>query len=42
MNEYLYEMIKDLPDDEFSTIWFKHKVRKSEGEEDEILCMQTN
>ena len=41
MNEYLYEMIKDFPDDEFKVIWNKNKAKRNseEVEEDEILCM---
>lgn len=41
MNEYLYEMIKDFPDDEFEIIWKKNRVIRNseEVEEDEILCM---
>lgn len=42
MNEYLYEMIKDYPDDEFEIIWTRNKVKRtseSEEIEDEVLCM---
>ena len=44
MNEYLYEMIKDFPDDEFEIVWKKNRnFRKNESEsgeiEDEVLCL---
>lgn len=44
MNEYLYEITIDLPDDEFEVIWNKYTKAKgkSEGEEeyeDELLCL---
>ena len=44
MNEYLFDMINELSDEEFNEIWNKHKIhRKNESEsgeiDDEVLCM---
>ena len=44
MNEYLYEMMNDMPDDEFKVIWRKYTKVKRQGEreeeyEDEVLCL---
>lgn len=44
MNEYLYEIMSDLLDDEFKAIWYKHTKTKRSSEkeeeyEDEVLCL---